>query len=189
MDTVSGAGTPTRRSPQSDGTGSRWWKRWRKQVFLIGLGTLVAALLAGCSGRGQQQAGGGGAPEAQQAAPAADAGGPRKVTFAQKTPAELIADLQSEAKPFIVDVRDAAAFKEGHVQGAVNIPFGEFAQRVNEVPGDRDIIVVDDYGRASQKAAHLLVDNGYIGGPDQPQVWNLSGGMKHWLVFNGPIEK
>lgn len=189
MDMVSGAGAPTWGPPRNHGAGSGWWKRWRKRAFLIGLVALIAALIAGCSGQGQQQATGGGAPEAQPAAPAAGTSAPREVTFAQKTPPELIADLQSEAKPLIVDVREAAAYKEGHVQGAVNIPFAEFAQRLKEVPEDRDVVLVDDYGRMGQKAAHLLVDNGYYGGPGKLQVWNLSGGMIKWLAFGGPIEK
>ncbi len=45
-----------------------------------------------------------------------------------------------KSKVFLVDVRDAAAFKAGHIKGAVNIPYGDTASRLKEFPTNRLIV-------------------------------------------------
>ncbi len=43
-------------------------------------------------------------------------------------------------RPFIVDVRSAEAFQQGHIQGAVNIPEAEVGARLAEFPKDKLIV-------------------------------------------------
>ena len=39
---------------------------------------------------------------------------------------------------FIVDVRSAEAYAEGHIAGAISIPLGEFENNIANVPLDKD---------------------------------------------------
>jgi predicted sulfurtransferase len=66
------------------------------------------------------------------APPHTDAARRINVTEAQS----LIAKNQA----VVVDVRNQAAFDQGHIRGAKLIPFGEVANRVNELPRDKTII-------------------------------------------------
>ena len=54
------------------------------------------------------------------------------VTEAQK--------LLAKNQAVFIDVRNQAAFDQGHIRGAKLIPFGEVANRVNELPRDKTII-------------------------------------------------
>lgn len=42
---------------------------------------------------------------------------------------------------FIIDAREAWEFEEGHIKGAVNIPFSEFRNRLDEIPKDEPVYV------------------------------------------------
>src|SRR5687768_9270796 len=41
--------------------------------------------------------------------------------------------LMNRSKPLILDVRDAADFAAGHIQGAKHIPVAELAARIKEI--------------------------------------------------------
>lgn len=43
-------------------------------------------------------------------------------------------------RPLIVDVRAKAAYDQGHIRGAINIPEADLATRVNEFPKDKLVI-------------------------------------------------
>lgn len=65
--------------------------------------------------------------------------------------------------PLYVDVRTAQEFASGHVQGALNIPVEEIAQRWNELEPYRDqqIIVYCRTGRRSARAIEVLQTHGF----------------------------
>ena len=48
--------------------------------------------------------------------------------------------LIAKNQAVVIDVRNQAAFDQGHIRGAKLIPFGEVANRVNELPRDKTII-------------------------------------------------
>jgi hydroxyacylglutathione hydrolase len=77
------------------------------------------------------------------------------------------------AKPFVLDVRRAAEFKEGHIEGATNIAHTRLLSRLAEVPKDRHILVNCRSGARSARACSLLLKHGY-------QCTNLAGGMLAW---------
>ncbi|MCB9794606.1 MAG: rhodanese-like domain-containing protein [Alphaproteobacteria bacterium] len=56
----------------------------------------------------------------------------------------------------LVDVRTAAEFGSGHLQGALNIPVSELSRRLGEVPRDRDVVVYCRSGGRSAQAAVIL---------------------------------
>jgi phage shock protein E len=77
----------------------------------------------------------------------------------------------AEDGAFWIDVRTAEEYQEGHVEGAVNIPYEEIVGRIDEVTEDPDalIYVYCRSGRRSGIAQSMLLDAGYT------QVFNLGG--------------
>lgn len=58
----------------------------------------------------------------------------------KQVPVTEIRELQ-ESGAFIIDAREAWEFEEGHIKGAVNIPFSEFRNRLDEIPKDEPVYV------------------------------------------------
>lgn len=56
------------------------------------------------------------------------------------TVSELSLRIAARVAPAILDVRTAGEFAEGHVPGAINIPFNQIRQRIGEMPVDRAAI-------------------------------------------------
>jgi glyoxylase-like metal-dependent hydrolase (beta-lactamase superfamily II) len=89
--------------------------------------------------------------------------------------AELAARLGTPDEPFVLDVREPAEFAAWSIASAVNIPLGELAARVSEVPAEREVITVCATGSRSSGAAELLSRTGR-------SVANLAGGMAAWAM-------
>ena len=64
-----------------------------------------------------------------------------------------------------IDVRSASEYADGHVDGAVNIPHTEIAQRIGEVTNDKEatIYLYCRSGRRSGIALDVLQEAGYEG--------------------------
>lgn len=58
----------------------------------------------------------------------------------KQVPVTEIRELQ-ESGAFIIDARETWEFEEGHIKGAVNIPFSEFRNRLDEIPKDEPVYV------------------------------------------------
>lgn len=72
---------------------------------------------------------------------------------------------------FILDVRDELEFHARHLPAAKNIALGKLRERINEIPKQKDILLVCKSGKRSQRAAEILQDSGWS------QLFNLQGGM------------
>lgn len=73
---------------------------------------------------------------------------------------------------FIVDVREADEFSAGHIDGAVNIPYREILQHLDELPSSKSAPILL-YCHSQKRATHDLVilrQLGFI------KVYNLEGG-------------
>ena len=81
---------------------------------------------------------------------------------------------------FFVDVREPQEYEELHAQGAVLIPLSEFQGRYQEIPKNREVIVVCRSGGRSARAAQFLLDQGY-------NAFNLVGGTQDWVANGLPI--
>lgn len=84
--------------------------------------------------------------------------------------------MMKDGKPIvIVDVREPYEFAEGHIKGAINIPYGGAKNRaLKELsPNDR-IVFVCHRGPMGDELGELLSKNGY------KNVYNLKGGMWKW---------
>ena len=80
----------------------------------------------------------------------------------------------------ILDVREAAEYAFGHIDGAKSIPMGELESRLAELDKNEEIYVICRTGKRSDLAAQLLARNGYT------KVYNVLPGMNEW---NGKITK
>lgn len=76
---------------------------------------------------------------------------------------------QLPADAFLLDVRDADEFAEGHPPGAVNIPLPELRQRLGELPAATPLHVYCGVGQRAYYAVRLLLQRGY-------EARDISGG-------------
>ncbi|WP_026688547.1 sulfurtransferase TusA family protein [Alteribacter aurantiacus] len=80
----------------------------------------------------------------------------------------------------LVDVREEAEYRFNHIPGAVSIPLGELAARMDELNKEDDIHVVCRTGSRSDLAAQKLTEKGFT------KVTNVVPGMSQWT---GETEK
>jgi len=80
----------------------------------------------------------------------------------------------------LIDVRGAAEWREGHIDGALHVPLGYLAARLAELPADRPLVVQCQAGGRSAIAASLLRRLG------RSDVINLVGGIQAWHAAHLP---
>lgn len=98
-------------------------------------------------------------------------------------PAEISvsqAAVKRDAGAFILDVRQPEEWNEYHVPDSTLIPLGELASRLNEVPRDREIVVVCRSGNRSQQGRDILQQAGF------EQVTSMAGGLSEWRAAGYP---
>jgi rhodanese-related sulfurtransferase len=83
----------------------------------------------------------------------------------------------------VVDVRDSAEFSAGHLTGAKHIPVSDIAQRMNDIPAGKPVLVYCATGTRSGKAASALKKAG------RDQIFNLNGGIAAWRQAGLPTVK
>lgn len=88
--------------------------------------------------------------------------------------------LSQKSKPILLDVRQPAEFRSGHIPGAKLIPLGDLSSRMDELPKNQEIICVCHSGNRSLSATRKLASAGY-------QVTNLQGGMIAWMRSGLPV--
>nr|WP_155440012.1 rhodanese-like domain-containing protein [Pseudoduganella ginsengisoli] len=93
--------------------------------------------------------------------------------------------LINRTKAAIVDIRDAAAYANGHLPEAKHIPAGELANRTGELDKfkNRTIVVVCQQGARAFGAAKTLEKAGY------ENVVVLEGGQAAWETAGLPLAK
>ena len=107
----------------------------------------------------------------------------RKRSMGPSLSNEEAIDCINKKNAFILDVRATKDFKRGAIAGSKSIPIDGFEGRVNEVPKDRPVIVVDTVTTSSQKAAKVLRAQGY------KDVFVLEGGIKGWVDAKLPFTR
>ncbi|HMF83461.1 MAG TPA: rhodanese-like domain-containing protein [Acidimicrobiia bacterium] len=78
-----------------------------------------------------------------------------------------------EAGALLLDVRNPDEWQAGHAEGAAWIPMSELAERQEEIPTDREIVVICKSGARSGRVAQALVAAGY-------EAANVAGGADAW---------
>jgi hydroxyacylglutathione hydrolase len=88
-----------------------------------------------------------------------------------------------QTRALVVDVREPVEYAGGHVPGAVSIPQADLALHLEELPRDRDLLVVCEGGTRSARAARFLKQTGFS------RVTNLVGGTGAWRRAGLPTER
>lgn len=87
--------------------------------------------------------------------------------------------------PIVIDVRGASEYAAGHVPGALNIPLGQLAERIEAMARDRAIVTYCNMHHRGEsrgeRAATLLRDNGY-------SARALDGGFPGWQAAGMPVQ-
>jgi rhodanese-related sulfurtransferase len=99
------------------------------------------------------------------------------------TAASVAEQLAAPDPPQLVDVRSAGEWSEGHIDGALNFPLSQLAERLSELPANRPLIVHCTSGYRSAIAESLLRREGL------PQVANLVGGLAAWTAAQLPTQR
>lgn len=81
----------------------------------------------------------------------------------------------------LIDVRQPDEFEEFRVPGAVLVPLGELAERVDEVPTDGPVYLICHSGGRSRKAAEALRGRGI-------DAVNVAGGTQAWADAGKPTD-
>ncbi len=98
-------------------------------------------------------------------------------------PEEILA-AQTKAKlnsgAFILDVRQPEEYTSGHIPGATLIPISQLEKRANELPRDKEIIVVCRSGGRSAMGRDILKKAGFT------KVSSMAQGMNAWKAADYP---
>jgi rhodanese-related sulfurtransferase len=82
----------------------------------------------------------------------------------------------------VVDVREQQEFIHGHLPDAVLVPLRHVIEDAEQLPRDRDLMLVCRSGRRSTRAMHWLIGLGF------EHVVNLKGGILSWKAMGRPVE-
>ena len=74
----------------------------------------------------------------------------------------------------LVDVRDVAEYKSGHVPGAINIPQKKLERQLDKLLDANGVVLYCIYGKRTRLAEQTLIEN------DIPDVFHLEGGLMGW---------
>jgi rhodanese-related sulfurtransferase len=95
-----------------------------------------------------------------------------------QTPAITAQDLhtrQGGTDPLLViDVRDVAEYKSGHVPGAINIPQKKLERQLGKLLDASYVVLYCINGKRTRLAEQTLIEN------DIPNVFHLEGGLIGW---------
>jgi rhodanese-related sulfurtransferase len=86
---------------------------------------------------------------------------------------------------FILDVREAGEFVDGHLPDAKNIPGAKLVERISELEKykDKAIVVCCASGMRSNKACAELKKQGFT------KIHSLAGGVDAWVGAGYPVKK
>jgi rhodanese-related sulfurtransferase len=92
--------------------------------------------------------------------------------------------LLNKDAALIVDLREAADFRAGHIVNSLNIPYNKIIADTSELAPHKDkiLILVDKLGQHAGTVGRKLGKEGF-------QVRRLSGGISEWQSQNLPLSK
>ncbi len=73
-----------------------------------------------------------------------------------------------------IDVRSPQEYEEERIPGVESIPLESLSRRIDEIPRDRGVILIDDTGTKSYQASLILIAEGF------KNVRILEGGLRMW---------
>ena len=104
--------------------------------------------------------------------------------FADANTSELT-QLVNRKNAVVIDTRNVADFKQGHIVNAINLPLTDIVAGKANLDKfiNKDVVVYCATGMSSKLACKHLIKSGI------ENVYNLAGGIKAWRSDNLPIVK
>lgn len=99
------------------------------------------------------------------------------------SPADLHALRATEAAPLVLDVRTQKEFADGHLPGALNIPYDEVPDRLAEIKAPNGVVVHCAVGPRARKGEATLLAAGF------KSVLHLEGGFLAWQAAGYEVAK
>jgi hydroxyacylglutathione hydrolase len=106
--------------------------------------------------------------------------GAEVVASRQVAPADVEARMKAGA--IVVDVRNTAEWRSGHITGSLHVPLGRLVSQMNDRPRSQSVVLVCETGSRSAIGASLLAAAGF------EDVTNLTGGVAAWRREGLPLE-
>ena len=81
--------------------------------------------------------------------------------------------LKNDKNAILLDVRSPQEYREGHLEGSINLPLYDIEKKAQNVLKQKDatIIVYCQTGGRSRKAIEILEEEGYT------MLYNIRGGL------------
>jgi rhodanese-related sulfurtransferase len=92
-------------------------------------------------------------------------------------------DMMGSDDVVVIDVREPHEYSAGHVPNATLIPVNSVYARREELPKDKDIIMVCAMGQRSALASEMAAAAGLT------RLFNLEGGTDAWVKAGNPVDK
>ena len=86
-----------------------------------------------------------------------------------------VKQLEEKDSATIVDIRDPASFKAGHIPSAIHISDGTVEQFIIDTDKNKPLLVYCYHGISSQGAAAYFSEKGF------KEVSSMMGGFESWL--------
>jgi rhodanese-related sulfurtransferase/TusA-related sulfurtransferase len=94
--------------------------------------------------------------------------------------ADLATRLTAGSGPVLLDVREEAEYRQGHIPGAILVPIEAIEGGVPGLTPETEVAVICRSARRSDYACQILAREGFR------NVWNVVPGMSGWT---GPVTK
>jgi len=98
------------------------------------------------------------------------------------SPAELHEQRTAGKGPLVIDVRTPEEYASGHIPGAVNIAYGDIANRIGELDAPNGVALYCMIGPRARKGEAALLKIGY------DDVLHIEGGFAAWKKAGLPLE-
>ena len=101
-------------------------------------------------------------------------------TLPAEIPVAQAYDMYQNGALFL-DVRTQQEWDQGHIERSILIPLDTLTGRMNELPRDKDIVVVCKSGARSKEGTSILRQYGFT------RVTCMNGGIEAWLAAGYPL--
>ena len=81
----------------------------------------------------------------------------------------------------VLDVRTVSEFNDSHIEGAINIPVEEIANRLSELDKNDELLVYCRTGNRSATAVGILEDAGFT------KIYHMHEGISVWVQQGYPV--
>ncbi len=110
------------------------------RAFILMMAMSLLAVLVACNSQEGNRGSGNTAQKSQTPRTSQTQPPQNSLDTARRITAEELHKLWQKDEVLIVDTRNEPSFKQGHIRGAILIPYSEFASRADELPKSKMIV-------------------------------------------------